>query len=322
MKKSHLIILIVLLVLIAVYFIARSRQPNEKEVRFFSADSSSIGKLEFTSGADTIIVSLVEGEWKLTYPVQWDVNEDQINSFFSKVLPIGTSATPMSEDTNLQEMYKVDDSSAVQVKIYDKSGKLLDHVYIGNGTNTSYDYGRREGDKAIYQFKTNITNFVRPDVYLWRSTNITNLKRADIDHIDVKYTKNSYTLTILGDSIRYTDKRESFMIPQFNRAQHKVINALENLRTWQYFDKDTDKYAEAFKNPECTVTVYLKNKKTKTFKLIRKITPLPNPQPNAPDKDVFVLMMIDDKMTPLYQMTGDFINRFTRSAQHFKVEFD
>ena len=49
---------------------------------------------------------------------------------------------------------------------------------------------------------------------------------------------------------------------------------------------------------------------------------MPDPEPNSPESDVFVLMKIDDKMTPLYQMTGDFINRFTRAAMHFKVEYD
>ncbi len=322
MKRSHWITLIILIVLIGIYFIGKEKQPLEREMSFFSADSAAISKIVLFTPQDTVTIEKKGNEWKLVHPVVWAVNEQQLDSFFNKVLKIETSITPMSEDPNLQSMYKVDDKEAVQVKLFNKSGKLLDHVYIGNGASTSYDYGRKQGDKRIYQFKENLTNLVRPDVYLWRSPNITNLKRDKIDHIDVTYTKNAYMLTILGDSISYTDKRESFIIPEFNRAQHKIINALENLMTWQFVDKDTEQYAEAFANPECKIVVYLKDKSIKTFTLIRKDTPRENAGPNEPQKDVYVLMMIDDQMTPLYQMTGDFINRFTRAAMHFKVEYD
>lgn len=322
MKKSHWIVLIVLVVLTAVYFLARSRQPVEKEIRFFKADSVDVYKLEFFTPADTIIVSRDADAWRLVYPVDWEVNQQQLEYFFTQVLPIKTSATPMSDDPNLQNMYKVNADLGIQVKVYDRGGKLLDHAYIGNGANTTYDYGRRQGDRKIYQFKSNITNLVKPDIFLWRSTNITNLKRGQIDFIDVTYTKNAYTLTVLADSIRYSDSRETFMIPLYNRAQHKVINALENLVTWQFIDKDTEQWKAAFEKPECRIEVHLKDKKVRTFTLIRKVTPLEGTHPNEPDKDVYVLMMVDDRPSPLYQMTGDFINRFTRAAMHFKVEYD
>ncbi len=322
MKKAHLIILIALTLLTVLYFVARSKAPVEKENRFFSADSAQVYKLEFSTPEDTVIIVRDKSEWRMTYPLEWAVSEDQLGNFFRQALPIKTSLTPMSEDPSLQSMYKVEEKSAVRVKIYGKSGRLLDHVFIGNGSNTSYDYGRKDGDKKIYQFKINITNFVRPDVYLWRSPNITNLKRADIDRIDVTYTLNAYTLTLVGDSIRYTDKRESFMIPEYNRAQDKIINALEHLMTWQFVDSNTEQYAQAFRKPDCKIVVHLKNGKAKTFTLIRKDTPITDAPPNSPQQSVLVLMMIDDKMTPLYQMTGDFINRFTRASQHFKVIYD
>lgn len=322
MKKSHLIILAVLLVLIAVYFIARGQRPLEKEVRFFGSDSTEIAKMMFFTPADTIIIEKKTNEWKLVHPIQWEVNENHLELFFKRVFNIKTSTTPMSEDTELQRMYKVDDLSAVQVKLYDSKGKMLEHAYIGNGANTSFDYGRKANDKKIYQFKDNITNLVKPDIFQWRSPNITNLKRSQIDYIDVKYTKNAYSLTVIGDSIRYSDKNETFVIPFYNRAQHKIINALENLMTWQFIDKDTDQYANQFKNPDCRVVVHLKDKRTKSFTMIRKVEQLHDRAPNEPDYSVTVLMMVDDNITPLYQMTGDFINRFTRASQHFKVEFD
>ena len=322
MKKSHWISLIVVVLLLGVYFVARYKEPIEKEQRFFKADSSSLGKIEFISSEDTVVIVRKGKEWRLSYPLAWDVNEVQLSSFFSKVLSITTSHTPMSEDPAMQSMYKVDDKQAIQVKTYNQSGKLIDHVYIGNGTETSFDYGRRKDDKKIYQFKDNITNFVRPDIFQWRSPNITNLKRSNMDHIDIVYLKNAYTLTMVGDSIKYTDKRESFTIPMYNKAQYKLINALENLMTYQFVDKDTEQYQTAFQKPDCKITVYLKDKSIRTFTLIRKVETAANPLPGESDKDVQILMMIDNKPSPLYEMTGDFINRFTKAPMHFRSEFE
>jgi hypothetical protein len=322
MKKSHWITLIVLVILVAVYFVAREKQPVEKEKRFFKADSVQIARMEFITAEDTIIVVKKDGAFRLTYPLDWDVSEAQMKSFFEKILPITTSTTPMSEAPNMQTVYKVDAAQAVQIKLYSKTGNLLDHVYIGNGTNSTFDYGRREKQKQIYQFKLNITNYIRPDIYQWRSPNITNIKRVNIDKIDVVYTKNAYVLTVKPDTIYYQDKRESFAIPQYNRAQHKIINALENLMTYQYVDKDTQKYAAALQKPDCVVKVYLKDKKVRTLTMIREEFPLPNATPNGPQTTVNIVMMIDGNMKTLYNMTGDFINRFTRASGHFKVEYD
>jgi hypothetical protein len=322
MKKSRILILGIVIILIAVYFIARKMQPVEKDKRFFKADSVQVYRMEFFTPQDTIIVVKQDSVWKLAYPVKWDVNEEQLALFFKQVLPIKTSITPMSEDHKMFSLYKVDEANAIQVKLLDKWGRKLDHVYIGNGGNTSYDYGRKNGDWNTYQFKSNITNIVKPDIFQWRSPNITNLKRNQMAKIEVKYTKNSYVLTVFADSIIYKDKLESFTIPQHNRAQHKIINALENLRTWQYVDKDTEQYANRFKTPDCSITVILKDGKTKTFSLIRRVTSVPTAAFNDADNTVEVLMMIDGKLTPLYMMTGDFINRFTRAANHFKAEYD
>jgi hypothetical protein len=322
MKKSHWITLILVVLLVGVYFIAKNRQPVEKEVRFFKADSAAVAKLVLVTPEDTVVVEKKGTVWQLTYPLVWDVNETQLKTFFSQVLAIKTSRTPMSEDPNLQKLYKVDEANAVQVKIYNKSGNLLDHVYIGNGANTTFDYGRKQGEKPIYQFRDNITNIVKPDIYQWRSPNITNLKRALIDRIEVSYTKNAYILSMVGDSIRYSDKQESFMIPIYNKAQNKIINALENLMTWQFVDKDTEQYRTAFANPDCRITVFLKNKTTKTLSLLRLNSAASESVPNGKTNEVLILMMIDNKITPIYQMTGDFINRFTRASAHFKSEYD
>jgi len=322
MKKSHWITLIVVVLLLGVYFIAKNKQPIEKEMRFFMADSVAIAKLVFVTPEDTVVVEKKGTAWQLTYPVVWDVNETQLNAFFSQVLTIKTSKTPMSEDPNLQKLYKVNETSAVQVKTYDKTGKLLDHVFIGNGTDTTFDYGRKQGENPIYQFRNNITGLVAPDIKQWRSPNITNLKREQLDRIEVKYIKNAYTLAVVGDSVRYSDKTDNFMIPATNRAQNKIVNALENLMTWQFVDKDTEQYAKALQNPDCKITVFLKNKSTKTFSLIRRDMPVTETPPGETANDVMILMMIDNKITPLYQMTGDFINRFTRAPMHFKAVYD
>lgn len=322
MKKSHWIILIVLIILISIYFIAKNKQPVQKEAKFFTADSIDVAKLEFTSPEDTIIVTKTKNEWKLIYPLQWSVSSTHIESFFSKVLPAKTSLTPMSEDPMQQKMYKVDDANAIQVKIYNSKGKLLDHVYIGSGGNTDLDYVRRAGDKKIYQFKDNLTAFVKPDIYQWRSPNIAALKKEQIDKIEVFYTKNAYSLKVFADSMVYSDKHETFTVPFYNRAQFKVINALENLMTWQFLDTDTEKYAKNFLNPACKIVVTLKDKTTKTFTLIQVTETKKEAWDDKPQTTSKILMMIDDKIAPLYEMTGDFINRYTRAAMHFKAEYD
>jgi len=323
MKKSQWWILAAVVVLVGIYFLARSRQPVEKEIRFFSADSSEVAEIKLFTQEDTLVVKKIGNAWKMTYPLTWDVNQQQLASFFQKVLPAKTSATPMSEDPNLQSMYKVDSLSACQIVLCDKKGRILDHAYIGNGTNTAFIYGRRQGENQIYQFKEDIINLVTPDVMQWRSPNIINLKQSQIKSIEVRYPQNTYTLTFSADSTKYSDARESFIIPASNRAQYKIINALENLMTWQFIDTGTEKYANDFKHPACTIRVNLNNGQTVTLTLAEhkqaaKETTDKNSFPEQP----LIFLKLNDQSAPLYQMTADFLNRFTRDAAHFKTQYE
>ncbi len=321
MKKSHWISLVILAILVGLYFLARNWQPVEREARFFRADSAQVVRLEFSTPGDTVIIGKADKQWKLLYPVVWDVNEQQLSTFFNQVLAAKTSATPMSEDAAQQQLYKVDSLSAVRVRIYGQGEELLDHAFIGNGTDTSFDYGRRQGELQIYQFRDNLTNLVRPDVFLWRSPNITNLKRAQMDKIEVTLPDHAYTLTLLPDSIRYTDPHESFIIHPHNRAQYKIINVLENLMTWQFVDTGTEQYEQAFRAPDCRVKVTLKDRSVRTFTLIRIESGAP-PDPGSPINNEQVMLKLDDKPAPLYQMTGDFLQRFTKTAGSFKAMND
>ena len=322
MKRSRIIAIAVLVLLVAAYFIARTKQPVEKDIRFFSADSSAVAKICLSTPQDTVIAVKQGKLWRLTHPVDWEANDTQLGLFFSKVLKAKTSSTSISEDLTQQGMYKVDPTNAVQVKLFDAHNRLLDHVFIGNGTNSTFEYGRHEGDARIYQFKDNLTNIVRPDIYNWRSPKITNIRLTNVSRIDVVYTKNAYTLFVAGDSIRYTDKHESFAIPPGNRALYKIVNALENLLTYQFIDKETHQYDAAFTHPDCRITVYMKDKSRRTFTLIRQEEKIVPASAASEQKSITVFMKVDDKPLPLYEMTGDFLNRFTRASGHFKVEFE
>ncbi len=308
MKRNHLILLIILLVLIALYFILRVRQPLEKEIRFFKADSLTLAKIELRSVEDTIIVQKQNGLWRLTEPVKWEVNEDNLKTFFKDVLPIRTSSTPMSEDEKLQELYQVDEKEGIAVLLYDKANRLLDHAYIGVG-DTAFDYGRHKNDKKIYQFKKNILNNIRPDIFQWRSPNITNLKAEQIDSINVVYRKNTYTLILKGRDVFYRDRKENFKISYYNRAHQKILNVLEKLMTYQFIDRDVDEHLKLLAKPDCSVTIYLKDKRIKTLTMVHK-------------GEEGVVMIVDNNPETLYMMVFDFLNRFTRSAESFKAEYD
>lgn len=304
MKKRNLIMLLVLVLLVGAFFLLRRQNPTERSYRVFDADSLKIASIEIKNAKNAVTMKLVDGKWRLTDPVEWDVAMDRLDTFWQKVLNARYSRTAMSEDASSIERYGLDAERALQVRVHNDKGKLVSHVYFGNIGNP-YDYFRFEGSNKVYQVRQIILGAFDTELSTWRSPSLVSISYDKLDMIEVTHPKNSYVLTRKGEDWHFKDKLEDFKIPAYNVTMGKILSILERVDAYTFYDKDTERFKPMLEKPEADVKLTLTDKSTRRLTFIKS--------------GEEYLMMLDGDESIFFVMPYDVIHRFVRHAAMFRI---
>lgn len=303
MKHRNLILLAVLLALVGAFFLLRDRQPTEKQLRVFDADSTQVGSFEISTVTDTVVVTKIGNGWMLTYPEKWAVEEQRLRYFFEQVLPATYSGMPMGEGANAVNIYDLSADKALQIKVYSKEGRVLKHAYFGN-TGNPFDYFRFEGENKVYQVKQQIVGRIQPELPNWRSPHVVALSPERLERISVKHIRNSYVLTRQFNAWYYRDSREEFRIPDYNVTMGKILNILGNLQAYNTIGSSAEQ-VKTYSN-DCEVDITLTDGSQKRLDFLR-------------DGEK-VYLMVDRDPATLFVVVMDTMHRFMRHAAVFNIQ--
>ncbi|HNV92431.1 MAG TPA: DUF4340 domain-containing protein [Candidatus Cloacimonas sp.] len=304
MKKNKLILLLILLLLIGLYFLLRTKQPQEKLLPVFDLDTLAINRIEIYDAQDTLKMVKQGNCWRLIYPVNWEADSLKIHSLFKDILTAKYSKTPMG--TGKEAILKFHQRDEETLHLIVSDGKKTVHTLFSN-LNNPYDYFRYAGSEEIYQVKTKVTNVYNTDLANWRSPHIVSHQENDLVKIEVTHPKNKYTLTRKGLDWYYQDAHQNFQIHPYNRAMIKILNILEHLDTYIFVDNAQAEYAAKFDDPYCTVKLFLTNNRTQDLKFIEHY-------------QGHYLMMVDNDPTVLFVVVWDTVFRFTRPPDVFRMQ--
>ncbi len=90
-------------------------------------------------------------------------------------------------------------------------------------------------------------------------------------------------------------------------AMIKILNILEKLDTYIFVDSAQAEYAHKFKNPYCTVKLYLTGNRMQELKFIEHT-------------QGYYLMMVDNDPNVFFVVVWDTVFRFTRHPDIFKMQ--
>ena len=305
MKIRTLILLIILVALLATFLILKRRSPQERHKRIFSADSTSIGSIEIAAAAAKLVLVNDDGEWKLTHPVRWNVEPHLLRLFFSQVIGQTYSLTPLAQGSEAVKTYRLEQDNALQVKLFDFRGKLLDHVWFSNLNNPN-DYFRFEGSNKVFQIRQKVAGVFTPDPAPWRSPYVLSLSEEQLSSLEVKHSKNSYTLTRSGDRWTYKDSNEEFEIPPRNTVLIKILHQLTMLGSYTVLEQDSLPTAASLGNPECVVKIKLMNDKQHLLEFFKHTENY--------------LLRVDSDASRYFVVLFDNVFRFTRKAVLFRAK--
>ena len=301
MKKSRLIPLIILVVLIAAYFLLRSKEPIQKREDLVTLESGEIEKIEIWDSEARVDMILEDDVWKVTQPFLWRADTLMVNDFFRKVVSGYYSITPVSSSRGTLERYKLDDQQGTHVRLSAKDKQ--EHLIFGNIGN-AWDYFRVAGDTVVYQTQNSIVQRFAPIIINWRDPMIVRYWEDEISEIRSKHRKNEFTLRLDRGKWFYKDAKHDFEVAPYNFALTKIVSILQNMNTYTFEIGDDPELMKAFENPFCTVWITDVQGNTKKLNI-------------AETTNKRYYMMVDDEATILYQLEYDSVYRFTRDPEIF-----
>jgi hypothetical protein len=307
MNKRNLIYLGVLIALIAIYaFIARPHGlRREKLSPLFDVDTTAVCAIELYSPHDTLKVVRSGKDWRLTAPVAFPADQKRVHDFLRNVALSKRSSIVLTESRKNYNAYKIADSSAVRVRLYD--GKTWREMLFGQMSTV-----RKPDEKAVYRTSGNLQYFIEPNQSYWRESKIVDLKETDIARLEVTYSRNAYTLSRKDSTWSYQGAGLNFPIYNGNNQLRKALLGLTNLRTQQFVDHNVAEYLALFDQPALSINIVRNDGSITLLRMVQK-----------PDSAGEILLRRDQEADHLFVLSGDrmaggFMDRFTKGPEHFR----
>lgn len=305
MKKNNFILIGILFLLVVIFIVSKNvKDYRERRVLFFDYRPEILHSIEISAKGDTLRFRKDDyGEWLITYPIEYPASESRMNTLFNHVLSVETSTTSVSDQPGSHDRFGLGDSDRKVINLMDERGNILDKVAIGRtGANT---FGKKINNDEIFQLANNIFHQVVIDLNSWRDLRILSLNREFIGNMNISYRNNDYTLNQSDNEWYYSDGEQNFLVPENNTSLRQILNSVSNLRVNNFIDFKFEDYETYFTDPELVVEINTIDNKVYNLQVIVK------------DFDEFVLMK-NMNQDFLYEISNEWLNRFTKSYNHFQ----
>ncbi len=302
MKKAKLILIIVLAALLLVYIVLKLSNPSERTRPVFRINPQRLVHIEIFNSEQDVKLVKEDGIWKTANPVLWPADSLKVHNFLEDVIKAGYSPTPMSQSESAIKRYELEDNQALHIRVSDGSREI--HALFSNLGNP-WDYFRYADEQDVYQIQSKVVQKYQPDIVNWRSAELIHYWEDELRQIKVEHESNTYTLDRLGTEWYYRDAKNDFEVDFDNFSLVKIVNILQNFRSYIFASGEDEEYRTAFENPMCTVWI------TDTAGDTRKLE-------FVSFDDHRHLLRIDEDNSVLFQVGFDTVFRFTRNPEIFK----
>ncbi|MCF7919152.1 MAG: DUF4340 domain-containing protein [Candidatus Cloacimonetes bacterium] len=305
MNKKNRIYLIILIVLAVIFVLTKLDTKKEKRFNFFAADSNSVARIEITLEADTLYLAKEGSDWKIVYPVKWDMQVGKMDKIFDTVLTAETSTLPISENEASLVKYSLTDSLATHLKTFDAKGNVLDDVLLGKSSSYSNTPVRKIGSNQVYRLESNIAYILKPVLGSWRKREIIEIDPEQITKIMVVSDDNNYALEMADSLWVYSDEKESFNVDNDNSTLTGIINSFKRFAASDFVDGKYEEYKSALEMPVVEVGIEMWSGDNFYFRYI-------------PYEEKKYLLQFNNDTNTLYVQYESNMNKFQKQAVDFQ----
>lgn len=276
-----------------------------RERKLILLEENEVAAVSLNSPVNSFSLTFANSQWKLHkdgIERTIHVENEELSNLLSTITRISSSKFI---DDRWDEFKDRFENIELEFEVESLSGKTTKLEFVPDENQYIV---RKNGDT---QFLYNVGKYYVDKLRdTFRDKNAVPVGENDIASVEVQYSQNTYTLTRdQSGQWKYTDREDSFDIPAGNSQLMEILKMLTDTDAKRFEDNQADKYSEAFEDSRLSVEV--KAVDGAIFKLSLA---------EMPDRGNEFLLMTNGEINRLKVFGSDFMNAFTRSANHFKRE--
>ena len=236
MKKSTLVLVIVLVLLIGALYLVSQREAKVDPSGFralFDIDSTQVGAIRIVAAHDSIALQKRGGQWFLTQPIEYPAEQRYVEELIGNASGLRVESL-VSDKPEKHAKFEVDTSGTeVTISAGDRS-----HVFIVGKASSDYrhSYVRKKDGKEVYLVKETIKRYYDRRANEWRDRTIFDFDKDTVNRL-VTHTdegKTSFARADTGWVVRAGE--DSFAAD--DNAVDRLLSSLCNLRASDFGDMD------------------------------------------------------------------------------------
>jgi hypothetical protein len=194
MGKRTILLLALFVLLVLVYWLARSREPVVKKDRpFVEVDSAAVNRLAIVYGRDSVALGRRDDGWWVEYPIQYPATQKTVCDAVGKLGGMNIESLITDSPENFPK-YEVDEVG-VRVHVFqEKAAKPVGFIVGKNASDYQHTYLRRIGENDVWLVKGSYRNVFSKGLKDWRDRTITDLPMDSATRVELIYPKETITL--------------------------------------------------------------------------------------------------------------------------------
>lgn len=304
MTHKTIKLIIVLLILIALYFVFLHRAPVQKTVKVLAIDSLQVSKISISYEIDTLRIAKINQRWVVDNEDQYSINPKKIEDFFQHVISMKRSTKLLTKDFKKHSRYNVLKELGINIILRDDQGSIIGDFIVGNGDFSSFSSLRFSDSNEVYELDSNISQYIFPNLSMWIDPVILHFKKEDLNSVKIESQRHQYTLKLENKKWMFHNNNEHFEVFTVNRSLFKILNILSNLQSTYILKSDSDEIVSRDMKKIADIQLGFTDQSKQTISVFTF------------DEENCAISINDSSR--YYILNYDFINRFTKSPENFK----
>ena len=192
MKSKRLYVLLTILgVLVAITWIHRRQERPKGSVKLLS-DFGEVSKVVLQRQDSTVVLELIDGEWKITSPIQSGTDQKAVDAFIDAVaeLRLGEAVTGRPE---MHEAFEVDENRGTRILLYSGSDSIS--FVVGKAAGPDEGYLRLSGQNAVHLAENFSRHLLSRGLDHWRAKSILTMAKEDVQAVAFGYAAERFSLS-------------------------------------------------------------------------------------------------------------------------------
>ncbi|AQQ70858.1 hypothetical protein SMSP2_01220 [Limihaloglobus sulfuriphilus] len=249
------VVMVVLAVIVSQAVKKRPAPSGSVDYLIQGLNPESINKISIKSADDELVIQKSQGKFVIPSKSSYPAKVSAVNTLITDLMDIRVKEQVTDNQDNYADLEVTEETAANTVKLLGNEDSVITGISIGKSADGGGVYVKMLDDANVYL--TQSRPWIRTSATDYMDTQLADVKKDDIEYVQVKSADGSYRITNAGGGPELSD------VPEGRKAKQSELNSILGALSYLSFsdvaaaaDKSDLKFDSAFVCRLKDTTVY------------------------------------------------------------------